>query len=220
MLSVYTSSVLAEDVEPEFNVDAAITSNYIWRGMTQSQDTPVLQGGFGASFMGLHANLWSSGVTYKEDNKSEIYELDYSAGYTFKYESLELDVSYCAITYPDDENLNFSESKITLSSSFDNIKLGYSYSGALDQNKTYNTDGGNSEALITIGDLDIVYGDYKDVGTYYTISYSKPYRKIKATISYSSGLQASSDEDSNTTSTKIDRSEDPRVFLTISYIFD
>jgi uncharacterized protein (TIGR02001 family) len=217
-LSIFTSSVLAEDLE--FNVNAALTSNYVWRGMTQTQDKPALQGGLGTTFEGFHANLWASGVTWKEDNKTDTIELDYNAGYTFKFARMELDLSYYAFTYPEAKHLDFKESKVSLSTTFDNITLGYSYSAAIDQNDTWNSDAGSTEALISIGAVDIVFGDYKEVGTYYTISYSKPFRKINATISYSSGLQAPDDEESDTTTTKIDRSEDPKVFVTINYIFD
>jgi uncharacterized protein (TIGR02001 family) len=229
-LTVFTSSVLADDLK--FNLNAAVTSNYIWRGMTQTQDTSALQGGFETSYAGLHAKVWSSSVIWKEDNKSETAEVDYTAGYTFKFARMELDLSYCAFTYPEAKQLNFSESKITLSSTIDSFTIGYSYSAAVDQNDTWNSDAGNTEVLISIGkpdsigELDIVYGDYKEVGTYYTISYSKSYSKLKGTISYSSGLQLPDEESDttpvttpDTTTTKIDTSKDPKVFVTLGVSF-
>jgi uncharacterized protein (TIGR02001 family) len=208
-LSIFTSSILAKELE--FNLNAALTSNYVWRGMTQTQDKAAAQGGVKVTYNGLHANVWGTNVKWKTDKKTDTSEVDYTAGYTLKYAGMEYDVSYCAFTYPQSINYNFAETKISLSSSIDNITLGYSYSIAMDQNKTFNSTN-NSEVSISIDKVDIIYGAYDKVGTYYTISYTIPFDLLEGTIAYSSGLQS-------TPKDIYGKTEDSKIIATISYTY-
>lgn len=35
-----------------------MTSNYVWRGTSQTDDSPVIQGGFDLDYKGVYAGLW------------------------------------------------------------------------------------------------------------------------------------------------------------------
>jgi uncharacterized protein (TIGR02001 family) len=208
-LTIFTSSVLADNLK--FNLNAALSSNYVWRGMTQTQDEASIQGRAKVSYNGLHANVFGTSVKWKTDNKTETSEVDYTAGYTLKYAGIEFDISYCAFTYPESTVYDFAETKISLSSTIDNITLGYAYSMAMDKNKTFNnTD--NTEVSISIDRVDIIYGEYDKVGTYYTISYTMPFSLFEGTIAYSSGLQSTPKDIYGTT-------EDSKIIATVSYTY-
>jgi uncharacterized protein (TIGR02001 family) len=88
------------------SANIAITSNYIWRGVSQNQDSLAVQGGFDvAHTSGLSAGVWASSV---QQGSSSI-ELDVYANYGFKVSNIDLSVGYIAYTYQGQSNLNFSE---------------------------------------------------------------------------------------------------------------
>ena len=75
------------------SANVSFASDYIWRGMTQS-DGPAVQGGFDyASDGGFYAGLWGSNVNFNDGAGSE---LDYYAGYGFACGSYE-----CGLTMYD-----------------------------------------------------------------------------------------------------------------------
>ena len=70
MLSIPTFSAVSANV--------TFTSDYVWRGMTQS-DGPAIQGGFDfEDESGFYAGIWGSNVNFNDGAGSE---LDYYAGY-------------------------------------------------------------------------------------------------------------------------------------------
>jgi uncharacterized protein (TIGR02001 family) len=209
-LTIFTSSVLADNLK--FNLNAALTSNYVWRGMTQTQDEASIQGGAKMSYNGLHANVLATSVKWQADKKTETYELDYTAGYTLEYAGMECDISYCAFTYPQSTIYDFAETKMSLSSTIDDITLGYSYSIAMNKNNTLNKTTDNTEVSISVGRVDIIYGSYDKVGTYHTVSYTMPFGLFEGTIAYSSGLQSKTTDIYGAT-------EDSKVIGTISYTY-
>jgi len=63
------------------SANVSFASDYIWRGMTQS-DGPAVQGGFDyASEGGFYAGLWGSNVNFNDGAGSE---LDLYFGYGFE----------------------------------------------------------------------------------------------------------------------------------------
>lgn len=52
------TSLQASDVEVSGNIGA--TSNYIWRGMTQTLDKGSVNGGLDLSYEGFYAGTWAS----------------------------------------------------------------------------------------------------------------------------------------------------------------
>ena len=69
------------------SANVSFASDYIWRGMTQS-DGPAIQGGFDyEADGGFYAGIWGSNVNFNDGAGSE---LDYYFGYAFKQVVLEL----------------------------------------------------------------------------------------------------------------------------------
>ena len=141
------------------SANVSFTSDYIWRGMTQS-DGPAIQGGFDyASDGGFYAGIWGSNVNFNDGAGSE---LDYYFGYGFDMGSVGVDVGYLAYDYPEnDSDLDFEEMYVGLSMGDLGLLFAYGVDGAPDY----------LEASYGIGDVSISYGQYDDYGDNLGISY-------------------------------------------------
>ena len=100
-----------------------LTSNYIWRGVTQTSDDAAISGGIDyAHKSGFYAGTWVSSL----GDNSVSYENDIYAGYGFNFKEIGLDVGYIAYRYPiGDNNLDFSE--IYVNASFKMLGFGLAY---------------------------------------------------------------------------------------------
>ena len=141
------------------SASVSFTSDYIWRGMTQS-DGPAIQGGFDyASDGGFYAGIWGSNVNFNDGAGSE---LDYYFGYGFDMGGVGVDIGYIAYDYPDnDSDLNFEEIYVGLSMG----DLGLLYASGVDGAPDY------MEVSYGFGDVGISYGQYDDYGDNLGISY-------------------------------------------------
>jgi len=73
------------------SANVSFASDYIWRGMTQS-DGPAVQGGFDyASDGGFYAGLWGSNVNFNYDPGAGS-ELDLYFGYGFEVGGVGVDI--------------------------------------------------------------------------------------------------------------------------------
>ena len=141
------------------SANVSFTSDYIWRGMTQS-DGPAIQGGFDyASDGGFYAGIWGSNVNFNDGAGSE---LDYYFGYGFDMGGVGVDIGYLAYDYPDnDSDLDFEEIYVGLSIA----DLGLLYASGVDGAPDY------MEVSYGFGDVGISYGQYDDYGDNLGISY-------------------------------------------------
>jgi|TARA_S200000501_G_scaffold162306_1_gene152974 uncharacterized protein (TIGR02001 family) len=141
------------------SANVSFASDYVWRGMTQS-DGPAIQGGFDfEAESGFYAGIWGSNVNFNDGAGSE---LDYYAGYGFSLGDVGVDIGYIAFDYPKNETgLDFEE--IYLGLSFGD--LGLLFASGQDGMPDY------TEASYAFGDLSISYGTYDDMSDNITISY-------------------------------------------------
>lgn len=143
------------------NVSANVTfsSDYIWRGMTQT-DGPAMSGGFDfESENGFYAGIWGSNVNFNDGAGSE---LDYYFGYGFEVGNVGIDLGYVAFDYPQNNTgLDFEEIVIGLSLR----DLGLTFALGQDSAPDY------TEISYTFGDVGLSYGEYDDYGNNFGISY-------------------------------------------------
>ena len=108
-LFLQMSFVFAEDAASDysFSANVGIYSDYIFRGYTQTQGQPALQGGFDMSHAsGFYAGTWASNVDwttaggYMKDNSIEI---DLYAGYATEVSGLGVDAGLLQFIYPGDD---------------------------------------------------------------------------------------------------------------------
>ncbi|MER2494288.1 TorF family putative porin [Catenovulum sediminis] len=116
-----TSAVAVEGL----SANAAVTSNYYWRGMTQNGDQAAVSGGIDyADASGFYAGVWTSNVDFAAS------EVDFYAGFSGEAEGFAYDVGYVYFAYPkksaipagSSTDLDFGE--IYASVSFDALTLG------------------------------------------------------------------------------------------------
>ena len=141
------------------SANVAFASDYVWRGMTQS-DAPAIQGGFDfEAESGFYAGIWGSNVNFNDGAGSE---LDYYFGYGFSVGDLGIDIGYVAFDYPKNQTgLDFEE--IVLGFSLGNFGLTH----ALGQDDF--TD--YTEISYGMGPVSVAYGTYDDMSDNITISY-------------------------------------------------
>lgn len=141
-------------VATEISGNVSLTSDYRFRGISQSDTQLAIQGGFDIAFEnGLYVGVWGSNVDFGAGAAPDL-ELDYYVGISGSIsEDVGFDVGYIYYDYPGSDSVGFapfsSESfdyeEIYASVSFMDFTLGAAYSG---------------DYWLGSGDFYYVYGDY------------------------------------------------------------
>jgi len=192
LLVASTSAFAGEKSELGISANMAMTSNYVWRGMTQSTDSPAIQGGFDLEYKGFYLGTWGSNV-----NSGDVsMEADLYLGYAGEIDKFSYDVGFIEYMYPNDtEALNFGEAYIGLGYDFDVVALSATYSVGVstdDSEPTDNIEVGASIPLPQEIGLDLTYGMYDEVGDYYSVSLGKSFGKFDLSVAYT-GITADED---------------------------
>ena len=177
------------EVAPEsaFEVSAnlAITSNYVWRGMTQTANSPAVQGGIDLGYKGFYLGTWGSNVEFGDTNNN--LEADFYAGYKTSFSGVEVDLGYILYAYPNESDaFNFDEAYIGLGYDFGMVGINGKYSFAVNSNidtTDYWEVGGDVELPMEFS-LAASYGDYDEVGTNYLVSISRSWGKFGFLVAY------------------------------------
>lgn len=129
--AVLASSAVANAGEIEANV--ALSTDYIFRGISQTDNNPAISGGLDYSFdSGFYVGVWGSNVDFgnsDDGSSSASAEFDLYGGYAVEVsDGVELDLGYIYYAYPGDSSaLNYSEFAIGITF-YDNLGLGLTYS--------------------------------------------------------------------------------------------
>ncbi|MDC0432493.1 TorF family putative porin [Hyphomicrobiales bacterium] len=113
ILSVTMSGMALAAVE----WNTAVTSEYIWRGMSQGKGAAVSGGIDISGETGFSAGVWVSNVDFG-DNAT--YELDVYAGYNFG----PVSVGYIYYAYPDNTDEGYDFSEVNISADIGSFSLG------------------------------------------------------------------------------------------------
>jgi len=116
----------------EANIGA--TSNYLWRGVTQSSDDGAISGGLDYSHdSGLYAGTWVSSLGGTGS------EVDYYAGFSGESESVGYDLGYIYYQYDDASLSDFAEvyGSVTMSGVTAGIASEVYTQGGTDLDQTY-----------------------------------------------------------------------------------
>lgn len=104
-------SMLPSMAVAQLTGNGSLTSDYVWRGSSQTREKPAVQGGLKyAHGSGLYASVWGSNVKFKPDNGASS-EFDIALGWNGKLaQDWALDVYYLRYQYPaSDVPLNWNE---------------------------------------------------------------------------------------------------------------
>lgn len=82
----------------EFTGYATLASEYIFRGVSLSDDDPAIQGSIDYALGGFHAGVWGTSGEFGDGN----IELDYTVGYGGAIDAYFYDVTLIYYTYPGD----------------------------------------------------------------------------------------------------------------------
>jgi uncharacterized protein (TIGR02001 family) len=156
--------------------------------MSQTGDSPAIQGGFDVDYKGFYAGVWGSNISWTNSNNSSL-EADVYVGYSNDIESFSYDVGFIAYTYPNvmDAN-NFGEAYIGLGYDFGVASIGATYALGVSigdvEDIPDNWELSASAPLPMDFSVDAVYGDYDTVGSYYLVGLNKSFGKFDFTIAY------------------------------------
>lgn len=131
LLSVSTISLAqAQEAAPAagastfgtFSSTVGIYSDYRFRGITQTSESPALQGSIDWEHdSGIYAGVWGSNVDFKDGDEANV-ELDAYLGFKTSFAGLDFDFGALGYFYPGaDDNLNYDyyEAKIAVSKDFE-----------------------------------------------------------------------------------------------------
>ena len=145
------------------SANVSIASDYIWRGMTQT-DGIAVSGGFDyAADSGFYAGIWGSNVNFNDSTgEGNGAEFDYYFGYGFEMGGIGVDLGYVSFDYPgNNDGLDFEEIVLGLSMG----DLGLTFASGVDGAPDY------TEISYGFGPIGVSYGQYDDYGDNIAISY-------------------------------------------------
>jgi len=183
MLGLGGLSLSAAEIVPNF----AITNDYIWRGMTQTDGGGAFSVGVDVSGdNGAYVGIWGSTVDFGPDDDADM-EIDAYFGYSDESaRGVRFDVGYMSYNYPGEADLDFEEVYVGVGYKWVGVTLSEGIDKAPD----------NVEWSVSFADtgLGLTYGDYDGAGQYTSISYDFS-QQIADRISIGIGLSVFNPED-------------------------
>lgn len=185
---ITTMAFAEEEKKSDFGVSAnmAITSNYIFRGMTLSNNSPAIQGGVDLEYKGLYVGVWGSNVELGDTKNS--LEADFYGGYKSELAGIGFDIGAIEYSYPNMSNeYNFAEVYFGLSKEWEKFGVKAKYSKGIKTNDLNPEDcwevGGSVKLPYDVG-FSAIYGDYHNIGTYYSVGLNRVFDKFELSVAY------------------------------------
>jgi len=125
------AGVAASAQAVDISGNVALTSDYRFRGISQSDESPAIQGGFDIGFEnGIYLGTWGSSVDFdSNDGFDGSLELDYYGGWAGSItDSIGIDVGYIYYDYPGDDGAEGDYQEVYGSISLWDLSLGVAYS--------------------------------------------------------------------------------------------
>ncbi len=109
-LGIGALQTAAAESPHSISANIGAVSNYIWRGQTQTDDQPAIQGGLDyAHETGLYVGTWLSNVDFGEGDSTN-YELDLYGGFGGSVnDDFSYDLGLIYYAYPDGRDSDFAE---------------------------------------------------------------------------------------------------------------
>jgi uncharacterized protein (TIGR02001 family) len=111
MLGTALAAVLAVPAQAQNKLElsgtATLTTDYVFRGISQTSNDPAIQGSFNATYGIFYAGIWASNVDFgaAPDSRGVFkniadLEIDYYAGITPTWKGISFDIAALYYTYP------------------------------------------------------------------------------------------------------------------------
>ena len=96
-------------VAGDWTANASFSNNYLWRGLTQTENEPVVSGGIDyAHESGFYVGTWVANVEYSGGDRFS-YEHDIYLGYAGEYSGFSYDIGWLYYNYDESAEYDFSE---------------------------------------------------------------------------------------------------------------
>lgn len=108
----------------EFSFNAAVTSDYVWRGASQSNEDAAIQGGVDFTAGSFYAGTWASSVDFGDGTDAE---WDFYLGFAPSMGGLDWDFGVTRYTYvgdPDGSDYDFTEFSVGLARAVGEVTVG------------------------------------------------------------------------------------------------
>ncbi|MFT6045673.1 MAG: hypothetical protein ACI9WC_001374 [Arenicella sp.] len=185
----------------EIRGNAGVVSDYVFRGISQSDESVVAQGGLDVVLpKGFYAGAWASGVDtpwggiYNQQAGPEDFEYDVYAGWQWGHESgkFRLDTGVIQYAFSDDpDDLTWSEYylgatffkrlRVKASLQVDGLDFGDYYEASYRQPLANSFD-----ATAHVGYFDVAERSVRDIDQYadYSVGVGRPYKGFRFDLTY------------------------------------
>ncbi|HBH36543.1 MAG TPA: hypothetical protein DDW45_09490 [Gammaproteobacteria bacterium] len=126
----------------ELSANIGVTSNYLWRGVTQTDDGPAVSGGVDwAHAGGFYLGAWISNIDWALDDVGSGAEVDFYGGFKGEYEEFGYDVGLIYYYYPSTgyEDSNFFELAVSGSWKWFSAGINYTLTGDADSGAPFSS---------------------------------------------------------------------------------
>jgi uncharacterized protein (TIGR02001 family) len=111
LLSLSAFSAQAESISH----NAAFVSDYVWRGLTATDNSPALQAGSDYKNGNAYAGVWLSNVEDQSGEEGVPVEMDVYFGYNNQFDGFNLDLSVTTYNYLNDTDRDLTEFRVATS---------------------------------------------------------------------------------------------------------
>jgi uncharacterized protein (TIGR02001 family) len=159
VLSAPVVSAEEGDSPHEFSANVALTTDYRFRGVSQTTEDPAIQGGFDYSYtpIGFYAGVWASNIDFAESGVSDTadLEIDFYGGFAGELGGTGIgwDIGGLYYAYPG------SDTSPALTDDYDYFEV---YGSLSYDFGTFNVGGGlnySPDYFFESGDATYIYGD-------------------------------------------------------------
>lgn len=190
------------------------TSNYISRGMTQSNEKSAVFGEVTIGYNGFFSGIWASNVEFEGTDADS--EIDLYLGYSTTLGNLETTASYTRFLYPDSKDIPYlDEAALELVYPIDNLSIGGKYIwGVYTENdgEKYDYYEGFASYNFDILTLHTSAGSMEDTGDNFIIGLSKDFELSTGSLNLDlSYTEFTSDSNSS--------NDQDHLYATVSYSF-
>ena len=122
VLLVSAGAASAQDATVSANI--AVTSDYVFRGFSQTNEDPAIQGGVDITKGNFYMGIWASNVDFSDSTEAEV---DGYGGFRGEVGGFAVDVGligYGYISSPDDSNYPYIEAKLAVSRAIGPVTAG------------------------------------------------------------------------------------------------
>ena len=124
LAALLTASAASAQDTPEIAWNLGVTSDYVFRGYSQTSEDPAIFGGADLTIGGFYAGAWASNVDFGDDTDAEV---DLYGGYRTEISGFAVDfgaVAYLYVSQPAGADYDYAELKAAASRAFGPVTLG------------------------------------------------------------------------------------------------